>query len=71
MATQRHAWIGRADSRQHRRNQALRNYALSQARVEFDQNYPHAQFGPVVALVAAYNEEENIGAVLKAMPIAR
>ena len=30
--------------------------------------YPNVRFGPVVALVAAYNEEDNIGDVLKAMP---
>ncbi len=30
--------------------------------------YPGVRFGPVVALIAAYEEEANIGAVLKAMP---
>ena len=32
------------------------------------QRYPNAQFGPIVALIAAYQEELNIGDVLKAMP---
>jgi glycosyltransferase involved in cell wall biosynthesis len=39
-----------------------------QARSEFEDRYPRVRFGPIVAVIAAYNEEENIGDVLKAMP---
>ena len=35
---------------------------------DFEARYPEVRFGPVVALIAAYEEEQNIGAVLKAMP---
>ena len=41
---------------------------VDQARADFAARYPNARFGPVVALIAAYNEEDNIGDVLKAMP---
>jgi glycosyltransferase involved in cell wall biosynthesis len=39
-----------------------------QACVDFADRYPNVHFGPVVALIAAYNEEDNIGDVLKVMP---
>ena len=39
-----------------------------QARSEFEARYPNVHFGPVVAVIAAYDEEDNIGDVLKAMP---
>jgi glycosyltransferase involved in cell wall biosynthesis len=41
---------------------------MDKAREDFAARYPNAQFGPIVALIAAYQEELNIGDVLKAMP---
>lgn len=66
--TQRHRWLTLPDSRSARRSARLVGYVLDQARADFAERYPNARFGPVVALVAAYEEEANIGAVLKAMP---
>ena len=66
--TQRHRWLTLPDSRAAKRSATLVGYVVDQARAEFDRRYPNLQFGPVVALIAAYNEEDNIGAVLKAMP---
>jgi len=66
--TQRHRWLTLPDSRAARRSARLVGYVLDQARADFAARYPNARFGPVVALIAAYNEEANIGAVLKAMP---
>ncbi len=68
MATQRHRWLTLPDSRAAKRSAKLVDYVVDQARADFDARYPNARFGPVVALVAAYNEEDNIGDVLKAMP---
>jgi len=70
MPTQRHRWFTRADNREHRRRAALQQLALETARADFDGRHPGARFGPVVALVAAYEEEENLGDVLRAMPTA-
>ncbi len=66
--TQRHRWFTLPDSRERRRSQALRHLVLEMARSDFEERHPDARFGPVVALVAAYEEGRNIGAVLKAMP---
>jgi len=66
--TQRHRWLTLPDSRSSRRTERLVRYVLDRARSDFAAEYPTARFGPVVALVVAYEEEENIGAVLKAMP---
>jgi glycosyltransferase involved in cell wall biosynthesis len=66
--TQKHRWLTRADSRGRKRITELRQFALAQAREDFEERYPGIQFGPIVALVAAYQEERNIGDVLKAMP---
>ncbi len=66
--TQRHRWLTLPDSRSARRSGRLINYVLDQARDDFARRHPNAHFGPVVALVAAYEEENNIGDVLKAMP---
>ncbi len=68
MPTQRHRWFTRADNREHRRRAALGQLALDTARADFDARHPGARFGPVVALVAAYEEEENLPDVLKGMP---
>ncbi len=66
--TQRHRWLTLPDSRAARRSARLIDYVVDQARAGFEARYPDVRFGPVVALVAAYNEADNIGAVLKAMP---
>jgi len=66
--TQRHRWLTLPDSRSARRSARLVGYVLDQARADFAARYPNIGFGPVVALVAAYEEEANIGAVLKDMP---
>jgi glycosyltransferase involved in cell wall biosynthesis len=66
--TQRHRWITRPDSRARRRTSELTRYVVSQALADFDARYPNVRFGPVVAIIAAYEEEENLGDVLKAMP---
>jgi glycosyltransferase involved in cell wall biosynthesis len=66
--TQKHAWITLPDNRAKRRVAALERFALDTARADFAERYPNLRFGPVVALMAAYEEEGNIGDVLKAMP---
>ncbi|MGA2836020.1 MAG: glycosyltransferase family 2 protein [Acidimicrobiales bacterium] len=66
--TQRHRWLTLPDSRAARRSARLIAYVRDRASAEFEARYPDLHFGPVVALVAAYHEEENIGAVLKAVP---
>ncbi len=66
--TQRHRWLTRPDSRERRRRADLVAFAVDRARVEFDAHHGDVRFGPVVALVAAYEEEQNLGDVLKAMP---
>ncbi len=66
--TQRHRWLTRPDSRARRRDEVLVRFVLDTARAGFDERHPDAAFGPVVALVAAYDEEHNIGDVLAKMP---
>jgi len=66
--TQRHRWLTLPDSRGALRSQRLVRYVVEQARSDFAERYPNARFGPVVAVIAAYEEEANIGAVLKDMP---
>jgi glycosyltransferase involved in cell wall biosynthesis len=66
--TQRHRWVTRPDSRAAQRSAGLVAYVLGQARADLDARHPDLRFGPVVALIAAYDEEANIGDVLKAMP---
>jgi len=66
--TQRHRWITRPDSRASKRVAELRRFALERARADFAERYPNARFGPILGLIAAYQEEQNIGDVLKAMP---
>jgi glycosyltransferase involved in cell wall biosynthesis len=41
---------------------------LDTARSDFETRYPEVSFAPVVALIAAYEEEANLGDVLKKMP---
>jgi glycosyltransferase involved in cell wall biosynthesis len=56
------------DSYSVRRSARLIGYVRDQARADFASRYPNVQFGQVVALISAYDEEDNIGDVLKAMP---
>jgi glycosyltransferase involved in cell wall biosynthesis len=46
----------------------LVRFVLESARADFFERYPMPQVGPVVALIAAYEEERNLGAVLEAVP---
>ena len=41
---------------------------IEESRREFDQRHPDVKLAPVVGLICAYDEEDNIGAVLAAMP---
>jgi len=41
---------------------------IEKSRREFDQRHPDVKLSPVVGLICAYDEEDNIGAVLAAMP---
>jgi len=41
---------------------------IEESRREFDQRHPGVRLAPVVGLICAYEEEDNIGAVLAAMP---
>src|SRR5579863_6494011 len=66
--TQRHRWLTRPDNRGRRRDAELLRFVADRARSEFEERYPRVRFGPIVAVIAAYNEEQNIGDVLKAMP---
>jgi len=67
-ATQRHHWLTRADNRERRRRAQLQEFALDTARTGFDRHFPSPRFGPIVALIAAYEEEHNLGDVLKGVP---
>ena len=54
--TQRHRWLTLPDSRTRRRSAELLRFALDRARADFEQRHPTAGFGPVVALLAAYDD---------------
>lgn len=41
---------------------------IAESRREFDRRYPDVKLSPVVGLICAFEEEDNIGAVLDAMP---
>ncbi|MGA2306916.1 MAG: glycosyltransferase family 2 protein [Acidimicrobiales bacterium] len=43
-------------------------HVIAQSRQDFVARYPDLKFSPVVGLICAYEEEDNIGAVLRAMP---
>jgi glycosyltransferase involved in cell wall biosynthesis len=66
--TQRHRWLTLPDSRARKRSTELMRYVRDQARDDFEERNPGVRFAPVVAVIAAYDEEQNIGDVLKAMP---
>ena len=61
--TQRHRWLTLPDSRDRQAHAPSSSASCAdQARDDFEARYPEARFGPVVALIAAYEEEQNIGA---------
>jgi glycosyltransferase involved in cell wall biosynthesis len=47
---------------------ALQRLAIETGRRDFDARYPDLAFTPVVALICAYEEEDNLGAVLARIP---
>jgi len=57
-----------ADPRARARQQASERIIVDLARQEFDRCHPGAAFPPVVALICAFDEVDNIGDVLKAVP---
>jgi glycosyltransferase involved in cell wall biosynthesis len=68
--TEGRRWLTRPDSLGHSRTAALVAFAERSARSDFEDRYPGARMGPVVAVIAAYDEEANIGDVLKLVPEA-
>jgi glycosyltransferase involved in cell wall biosynthesis len=58
----------RTTKREQRRVAGLENFAIEQALHEFSARYPAIKLAPVVALICAYEEADNIGDVLKAVP---
>ncbi len=66
--TQKHRFLSLPDNRERRRQAELVELAVGVARRDFEARYPNAVFGPVTAVIAAFDEEQNIGDVLKAMP---
>jgi len=57
-----------ADDRQRARLAALGRLAVDLAQEDFDRRYGDLALTPVVALVAAYEEADNLGDVLAAVP---
>ncbi len=68
MPTQRHRWLTLPDSRDRRRVAAMRTYVLDEARRDYARRHTDPTLAPVVALIAAYEAETNLGDVLKAVP---
>ena len=58
----------RTTKREQRRVAGLENFAMEQALTEFAGRYPAIKLPPVVALICAFEEADNIGDVLKAVP---
>jgi glycosyltransferase involved in cell wall biosynthesis len=55
-------------AREARRRARLEQLAVDTAMKDYGDRYPSASLAPVVALIAAYEEADNIGDVLKAVP---
>ena len=66
--TQQHRWFTLPPNRDRRRRAELVEFAVDEARRRFELDHPGLRFGPVTAVIAAFEEEDNIGDVLKAMP---
>jgi len=58
----------RATSREQRRVEALEQVVIDEALHDFSSRYPDQTLTPVVALICAYEEADNIGDVLEAIP---
>jgi len=58
----------RATSREQRRVEALEQVVIDEAMHDFSSRYPDLTLSPVVALICAYEEADNIGDVLEAVP---
>ena len=67
-ASARRPLLAKPDNLRRRRQADLEGFALGEARREFEDRAATGRLGPVVALIAAYDEEDNIGDVLKGMP---
>jgi glycosyltransferase involved in cell wall biosynthesis len=50
------------------RQRALQQLVIDLGRKDYDERYPDLTLAPVVALICAYEEEDNIGAVLAKVP---
>jgi glycosyltransferase involved in cell wall biosynthesis len=50
------------------RLKALQRLVVDLGRKDFEDRYPNLQLTPVVALICAYEEEKNLGAVLEKIP---
>lgn len=60
--------FGRARNRDARRYDDLRQLVVQLGRDDFARRHPDATFAPIVVLIASFNEADNIGPVLKAVP---
>ncbi len=60
--------MARTLDREQRRVRGLERFAIDGALREYHDRYPAAKLAPVVALICAYEEADNIGDVLKAVP---
>ncbi len=60
--------MANVSDRQTKRLKALQRLVIDLGRQEFDARYPGFRLTPVVALVCAFEEEANIGAVLEKVP---
>lgn len=49
-------------------NRNLTRFVQSQARQRFDEEFPSKDLGAICVVIPAYNEAENLGAVLERMP---
>ncbi|HXQ18596.1 MAG TPA: glycosyltransferase family 2 protein [Acidimicrobiales bacterium] len=58
----------RADTPESTRTKALQRLVVDLGRRDFEERYPERTLSPVVALICAYEEEANIGAVIAAVP---
>jgi glycosyltransferase involved in cell wall biosynthesis len=57
-----------AEELERKRLNALRSHLIDAARKEFDERYPEVQLAETVALICAYEEENNIGPVIAGVP---
>ena len=60
--------MANVSDRQHARLRALQRLVIDLGRKDFDERYPGLELTPVVALICAYEEEANIGDVLRLVP---